>query len=157
MLQNVVHYPSTISIDLGEMMKMHNASTERILYWVSIGVILFVAVFYSLHVWYVNISGHHELLECMLKKTAGIPCPGCGGTRALRSLASGDILASLRYNSFATYGAILYFVFFVTHTLEIVTKERIKGIKFRLIYLWLAICILIVQYVLKLFIPYFYV
>lgn len=132
-----------------------DSGIENMLYWISLFVVALVAVMYMLHVWFVNYTGRYELLECRLMAMTGIPCPGCGGTRSIKSLLRGDIVSSLYYNAFVTYSAIVYGIFFVTHTLEKVFKGRIKGIKFRLIYLWVAIAVLVVQYILKLTIPEF--
>lgn len=40
---------------------------------------------------------------CFLKGIFGIPCPGCGGTRALVLLAKGDVLGSLDMNPSAPF------------------------------------------------------
>lgn len=133
--------------------KFLDSDMDNMLYWLSIVVILLTAIIYFAQVWFVNATGRYDLLECRLKAMTGISCPGCGGTRALKSLIKGDILSSLYYNAFATYGAVVYGVFFVTQTLQRITKGKIKGIKFRMIYLWIAIAILIIQYILKLAIP----
>lgn len=37
---------------------------------------------------------------CTFRRLTGLECPGCGGTRALRSLICGDIGAAIRYNPF---------------------------------------------------------
>ncbi|MBQ2813488.1 MAG: DUF2752 domain-containing protein [Akkermansia sp.] len=37
---------------------------------------------------------------CIFRKLTGLECPGCGGTRALRALISGDIGAAMGYNPF---------------------------------------------------------
>lgn len=37
-------------------------------------------------------------LGCPFKAITGIPCPGCGGTRALQSILNGDILHALYIN-----------------------------------------------------------
>ncbi|MDR2982503.1 MAG: DUF2752 domain-containing protein [Puniceicoccales bacterium] len=39
-----------------------------------------------------------RLPPCLLYHYAGIPCPGCGSSRATVSLAHGDILAALNFN-----------------------------------------------------------
>jgi hypothetical protein len=44
--------------------------------------------------------------QCMLLKLTGIPCPFCGGTRALSALAIGDFTAALRWNPLATFGFV---------------------------------------------------
>jgi hypothetical protein len=43
---------------------------------------------------------------CPLKTLTGIPCPTCGGTRAMRALSHGALLAALRLNPLVTIGAI---------------------------------------------------
>lgn len=127
--------------------------TDTMLYWSSIVVVLFTALVYGIHVWFVNYTGMYELLECKLKAYVGIDCPGCGGTRALKYLFRGDVLTAIYYNAFAVYGAITYIAFFITQTLQRITKGKIAGIKFKMAYLWIAIFILIVQYIFKLTIP----
>lgn len=133
--------------------KFLDSDMDNMLYWLSIVIILFTAIVYFAQIWFINATGHYELMECRLKAMIGISCPGCGGTRALKSLFKGNIIESLYYNAFATYGAIVYGIFFITQTLQRITKGKIKGIKFRMIYLWIAIAILIIQYILKLVIP----
>lgn len=133
--------------------KFFAGDTETMLYRVSIVVILFTAMVYGMLIWIADCTGMHELMECKLKAYVGVDCPGCGGTRALKSLLKGDILTAIYYNAFAVYGAIVYGLFFITQTLQRATRGKIAGMKFRMVYLWIAILILIVQYALKLFIP----
>ena len=130
-----------------------DSDTDNMLYWISIFVVIFTGILYATQIWFVNYTGRFDLMECRLKATVGINCPGCGGTRALKSLIKGDILSALHYNAFAVYGAIIYGVFFITQTLERITKGRIKGIKFRMVYLWIAIVVLVIQYTLTFVVP----
>src|SRR5438045_4092627 len=44
--------------------------------------------------------------QCMLLKLTGIPCPFCGGTRALGALAIGDYAAAIRWNPLVTFGFV---------------------------------------------------
>lgn len=46
---------------------------------------------------------------CIFKKVTGVPCPGCGGTRAMELLLNGHIKESLLINP----SAILIFIFSV--------------------------------------------
>jgi len=39
--------------------------------------------------------------ECPFFRVTGIPCPGCGMTRAVIRLLKGDLQASLRFHAFA--------------------------------------------------------
>ena len=36
--------------------------------------------------------------ECQIHKHSGMYCPGCGGTRAARSIAAGDLLLAMKQN-----------------------------------------------------------
>lgn len=50
---------------------------------------------------------------CPLKHVTGIPCPTCGGTRALRALGHGAFLAALRWNPLVTLTALALLPFLV--------------------------------------------
>lgn len=135
------------------IMNFLNKDTDHILYWISIVTIVFTAVMMGIVYLIVLNTGRTELMECSMKRLFGIPCPGCGGTRSLISLFRGDIVKSIYYNAFATYGCIVYLIYFISQTLQRCTRGRIQGIKFKVWYLYLGIVILVVQYVLKLIIP----
>ena len=135
------------------MERFFASDTDTKLYWISIVSVLFTAVVYGAQMWFVNYTGMHELMECRLKAYTGINCPGCGGTRALGTLLKGNVLRAIYYNAFAVYGAIVYGIFFVTQTLQRITRGKIAGIKFKMAYLWLAIIIVVVQYILRIIIP----
>jgi Protein of unknown function (DUF2752) len=53
-------------------------------------------------------SGHDELprLICPFRHVTGVPCIGCGGTRALVALAHGDLGDAFFWNPLVTVGAI---------------------------------------------------
>jgi len=46
-----------------------------------------------------NEAGHYPL--CPTKYLTGVDCPGCGGLRAVHSLATGDVGGALDHNAFA--------------------------------------------------------
>jgi hypothetical protein len=50
---------------------------------------------------------------CPLKHITGIPCPTCGGTRALRALGHGAVLAALRWNPLVTIAALAAIPFLI--------------------------------------------
>ena len=87
--------------------------------------------------------------KCMLLMVAGIYCPGCGGTRAIISLYRGKIWESFCYHPMVIYGFIIYLIYMLTHTMERLHVGRIKGIKFRPIYLYGALIILVVNFWIK--------
>jgi len=45
---------------------------------------------------------------CLFRAVTGIPCPTCGGTRALLALARLDIPAALAWNPLVTLGALVF-------------------------------------------------
>ena len=45
-----------------------------------------------------NSPGHYPL--CPTKALTGLDCPGCGGLRAVHSLATGDVVGALDHNAF---------------------------------------------------------
>lgn len=88
-----------------------------------------------------------------MKRYFGIPCPGCGGTRAVKELLAGHIIKSIYYHPVVLYTAIVYGVFFISHMLSLATKGHTKGMHFRMAYVWIAVAIIVVQYIIKLSIP----
>jgi hypothetical protein len=52
-----------------------------------------------------------RMLPCILYTWFHIPCPGCGGTRAVQYLLQGNILDSLRAHPLVLYGVICYLYF----------------------------------------------
>lgn len=126
---------------------------EYQIYWMSIIVLLFLAgAYFAIYIG-ANYFGLDGLTRCTFRMLYGIPCPGCGGTRAMISLLHGDFLKAVYYHPFVVYTAIVYMVFFVSQTLRFITRQRIRGLKYKDIYIIIAVIILVVQYVLKLCIP----
>lgn len=64
-------------------------------------------------------------IPCIFNKVTGLYCPGCGITRAIKSLLSGDIQTSFRNN------ILLYTVIpllFIAMSLDRITKHKYKKI-----------------------------
>lgn len=51
--------------------------------------------------------GPHVRLLCPLLELTGIPCPTCGGTRALLALAAADLPAALAWNPLVAVAGIV--------------------------------------------------
>ena len=49
--------------------------------------------------------------KCDFLSKTGLYCPGCGGTRAVKSLLRGDLIRSFLFHPFVPYSAIMYVVF----------------------------------------------
>ena len=61
-------------------------------------------------------------LNCPFKSITGLPCPGCGYTRSIESLITGDIFSSFMHNP----GWIIL-IFFMVTMIVIGMKTIIKG------------------------------
>lgn len=51
---------------------------------------------------WLNLRLGTEHTICLLKNLTNIPCPGCGGTRAVLALAGGRIFEALSFNPLST-------------------------------------------------------
>lgn len=81
------------------------ASTgDRVQHWfVLIASSLVILASFILHVQetqHVALPGSERPLPgtCFLRRTTGLPCPGCGLTRSFVSIAHGDLLAAWQFN-----------------------------------------------------------
>ncbi len=48
-------------------------------------------------------------LPCLFHSLTGLYCPGCGGTRAVRSLLRGDLRMSFQYHPLVLYAVLVLF------------------------------------------------
>lgn len=87
--------------------------------------------------------------DCWVHKTSGIYCPGCGGTRAFFAILRGDFVLSFLYHPVVPYMGILYAVFMLRGILHFLSKGRYPFMKFCLGYIYAAIAITIVQFLVK--------
>ncbi|MGN0383872.1 MAG: DUF2752 domain-containing protein [Eubacterium sp.] len=102
-----------------------------------------------------NLDWQKYIMPCAMRSLFNLDCPGCGGTRALISLMKGDIFKSLYYNAFVLYAVVFGGWFMLTNTFRIITKGKIRGMRFRDCYAWVAIVILFGQFIIKNFIHIF--
>ena len=62
--------------------------------WIGIGILLcYLFLKYICHIDLIHFTG-----PCLLNALTGFYCPGCGGTRAIVTLAKGDIVQSVVYH-----------------------------------------------------------
>lgn len=86
---------------------------------------------------------------CVFRAAFGLYCPGCGGTRAVWALCRGDLLTALYYHFPAVYGVALYVVYFVSQTLMRISRGRIRGMRFRPVYLYIMLGMIVVNFIAK--------
>ncbi len=101
--------------------------------------------------WVLRLLEFSDMLipTCMVYRVLGFYCPGCGGTRAVLALFHGNLLQCLWYHPLVFYGAAVYMCFMLTHTLGRLHIPYIKPMKYRDGYLYLALVIIAVNFVLK--------
>ena len=108
-----------------------------------------LALFYNIG-W---IHPTHWLPPCLFHFVTGLPCPGCGGTRAFVSLLKGDLIHSFLYHPVVPFCFLLYVIFMVTQTMERIlrrkTNLRFHALSFRLEYVYLAVILILVQWIVK--------
>lgn len=94
---------------------------------------------------------YHGLLECSFMKMSGFPCPGCGGTRALLYLFSGDIVKSFQYHPVVLYGVLAYIHFMGLYFFRHHGRKKDAPVREIQIdgYLYIAITVILIQWIVK--------
>ena len=86
---------------------------------------------------------------CVFHNVTGVYCPGCGGTRATLELLHGHFLRSLWYHPLVLYAGMIYSGFMLSHTCARLHLFHAKGWKFHNWYLYVAVGIVLVNWILK--------
>ena len=93
--------------------------------------------------------------ECYMYRMTGYYCPGCGGTRACMAFLHGHFLRSLLYHPVVPYTAVVYLVFMVSHSIELLSKGNFAiGLRYRDNYIKFAGIIILVQWILRNFLKW---
>ena len=135
----------TITIK-NKLMKKKQLTVEDYLFIIGL-ILLIVCLPFAL--FYVSIMDKGIFPPCMLYTALGLYCPGCGGSRAVKSLFQGDIISSLIYHPLVPYTVIVYMIFMLSQALRIISHGKIKGIKFYDWFLYVAVAIIVVNWILK--------
>ena len=129
-------------------MREREEQTEQTLYflgWIFIGV--FIAGFMTIKC-FPDIVNYISF-PCIFNKITGYYCPGCGGTRAVKFFVTGHWVKSFICHPVVPYVGIGGGIYMLTHTLFYITKGRIKGMKFRLGYVYIMGVIIGLQFIIK--------
>lgn len=90
------------------------------------------------------------LSPCMFHEMTGYYCPGCGITRAVYAFFEGNLLQCFRYHPFVLYAAVFGGWFLISQTIERLSKGKIAiAMRYRDCYLWIALAILMVNFLVK--------
>lgn len=125
---------------------------DDIFYKLGIAVLVAVLAAVLLYICCGNNVLYTVKFPCMFKALTGLYCPGCGGTRAARSLLKGDIWQSFINHPVVLYGSIVYSEFMVRCFL----RKHFKGnfgpeTDGKIIpYIYVGIAITLIQWVAKL-------
>ena len=130
------------------MLENFDRKTENVCYAViNIGALLFFLSAWLIRIFQVDL--HQAFPLCGFYRLTGYYCPGCGGTRALVALLHLHILQSLRCHPLILYTAVILGVFWVGKTLEIVIGRQQRRIRLKPLYLYLALAVVLIQWILK--------
>lgn len=114
--------------------------------WSMVGILILIYI--ACHIF--SIPSLKTNGPCVLHTLFGIYCPGCGGTRAISALLHGQFIDSFICHPLVPYTAIIGGWFLISQTMERVSKHRFKiGLHYRDIYLWIALGIVVVNFIVK--------
>jgi len=131
-------------------MNQKNTNETALFYagWAILGFSLVLWLFYLIDPFKIGLKMLR--LPCILNYITGLYCPGCGGTRAVISLFKGRFYQSFVYHPMVIYTAVICGWFMISQLIERVSKHKIKiGMKYRDIYLWIALVIVAINFVVK--------
>jgi len=125
---------------------MKNQSTETVLYRFGIGA---AVCFAALFLMFRYIPSLHAFLNewvCPFRALTGLYCPGCGGTRAILAMLRGQLGQSFLYHPAVLTGTGIYLAFMLSQILERLSKGRIRGLRWRNLYLWIWIGVILINW-----------
>jgi len=103
---------------------------------------------------------------CSFKQVTGLPCPGCGGTRAVCFLAEGNLWQSFQNHPFVVYTGLGFILYILWNTIALMQHalasklqayhKRKDSVKmpiwhFSTVYIYIGIAIIFIQWGIKLF------
>lgn len=103
-------------------------------------------------IWFAH-SGYErygELAACQVRRIAGFPCPGCGGTRAFYYLFCGDVVRSFYLNPTVSYGVLAYLHFMLLYFYRKHISGAIDAKEIHIqYYMYAAIGVILMQWAIK--------
>lgn len=132
------------------MFRPESEKTERTLYHVGLAACAVLAAGALV----LKIGGMPEgiwafFFACPIYERTGYYCLGCGGTRSFLALLEGRFLESLWLHPAVFFGSLYLAAFVGSRFLAKVTKGRTGVVHFRMIYLYLLIALLLVNFFVK--------
>lgn len=88
--------------------------------------------------------------KCGWEAATGLPCPGCGGTRAVRALLQGKLADAFYYHAAVPLSAMGLIAFAVLYLANRLSRGRLRCIAYRDLYLYLILALCLLQWFVKL-------
>lgn len=132
-------------------MRESEPSLETRLYRFGWGILLvFGILIFSKYVLFPNIHPFFQMPPCVFHRLTGYYCPGCGGTRSLKALLSGNLLVCAVDFPMIFYAAVVFAWFMISQTIERISRHRIAiGMKYRHAWIYASLVIVIIHFVVK--------
>lgn len=128
---------------------MRKKKTLDDILYVILWIITIAAALAAAVISYKGISFPGENTPCMIRVLTGLYCPGCGGTRAFFLLFSGHMRQALLHHPAVVYVAAFCFLYLLLNTIKYVSRGKFNGLRYRNLYCYIGIAILIVNVVWK--------
>lgn len=135
--------------------KREESKTPRLCFYLGLGI-AFLAITCKILIQVVHIDIFKLFPAYSFYSKTGYYCFGCGGTRSVNALLHGEILESLRYHPIPLYVFFLYMAYMLSYILFVLTKGAIRYMRFRPIYFYVAIVVIIAQCIVKNYLLYRY-
>lgn len=132
-----------------EKIKFWEQDTDTILYTIMCIITIPAILFCIWYLWFAKVAIPEDVKGCVFQNALGLYCPGCGGTRSFWALFRGDILTAICYHPAAIYGVGLYLFYFISQTLMRISKGKLWGLKFKPIYLFIMLGLIILNFIVR--------
>jgi len=105
-------------------MKRQPVTCETVFFYLGIaGVIACFAAAVVMEKLEFSLTG--SMSPCLVQAFLGIPCPGCGGTRALEYLLQGKIWQSILAHPMVVYGVVAYLYFMGAYAFRTFVRKKV--------------------------------
>ncbi len=122
--------------------------TEDVLFCILVvGSVCFIGGLVLLHV--LDLDWIAQGAPCTIYRLTGWYCPGCGGTRALKALLHGHLIASILYHPAVLYLAAWTILFFIWQSIHYLSRGRIRGFRYQNWQLWVAAALFLFHFLIK--------
>lgn len=124
---------------------MKNKSKDDKLFFAGLICGIATALYYVV----IKVMGQSVLTFCPIHEYTGYYCIGCGATRSVNELLSGNIIKSIMYYPATIYVIIFYVVYMTSNGIRIIFLNRIHSMQYKSIYMYIAAFLMIANCIIK--------